>query len=383
MRTTELKNLGIWETAPEACFDELVQFAAARTGYKFAALNLISDDAHWAKARLGFPERVTKEESICFEVVRQERELGIPDLNLDERFSACVPAGFKRYAGVPLRTEAGVVIGTLCVADSQAGVVEETVFEILRGLAQQASHLFELRRQANLGAEVLGRFAPLKSLGESAAAVAHDIKNPLAIAVLMVQMLREQQSNQTPAQVKMWDKTMTALDRITELVTQVQKLAHTGDDRQSKLHLNEMLVRSAVNNARLQAKQLNVEIKTGTSAGEIETIGGNVDQILSHLMRNALEAAAAAKSNPWVSLDVEDSVDQTIFRVRDSGLGVTEALRGRIMLPFFTTKTLGHAAGLGLTQAQKLAGEIGGRVYLNTESAGTEFCLVILKRVAA
>lgn len=74
-----------------------------------------------------------------------------------------------------------------------------------------------------------------------------------------------------------------------------------------------------------------------------------------------------------------DDGDFVEFRVIDSGDGVPEAIRNRIMEPYFTTKKVGEGTGLGLSICKKIAEDHGGTVSLDEESEHTCFVLRLPK----
>jgi signal transduction histidine kinase len=74
---------------------------------------------------------------------------------------------------------------------------------------------------------------------------------------------------------------------------------------------------------------------------------------------------------------VEKRGESVAFSVLDSGPGVPEKLRSRIMEPFFTTKEVGKGTGLGLSLSRTIAEEHGGKLELAEEAGHTCFVLTL------
>jgi len=123
-RVAALHALGLLDTPAEALLDHLARSAAAVCGTPMAALNLVDRDRQWTKAQAGLRGlvEVPRSASLCTLVVDSGQYIEIPDARCDDRVSgnACVmqaPA-LRFYAGAPLATPEGDVIGTLSVADT-------------------------------------------------------------------------------------------------------------------------------------------------------------------------------------------------------------------------------------------------------------------------
>ena len=155
-RLEALHRLGVLGTPAEALLDSLTRAAATACGTPMAALNLLDTTRQWTKAQVGLPgmAETPREDSICTLVVASGGYIEIPDTRSDPRTRGkpCVsdarPIAF--YAGAPLRTPEGEVVGTLCVLDDQprAGLTEAqrtVLLELARAVAQalllrQAAH---------------------------------------------------------------------------------------------------------------------------------------------------------------------------------------------------------------------------------------------------
>lgn len=154
-RLQKLREYEILDTPPEPAFDALTALAAHIAGVPIALVSLVDVDRQWFKSRYGLEAPQTpRDVSFCGHVVAGEAPLIVADALQDERFSdnPLVTGGprVRFYAGVPLRTRDGFVLGTLCTIDHVARELSPHQQELLGLLAHQVVDQLELRRQALL-----------------------------------------------------------------------------------------------------------------------------------------------------------------------------------------------------------------------------------------
>ena len=153
-RLESLAAYGILDTPAEPGFDDIVQLACQLCDMPVALVSLVAEDRQWFKAQIGFPHCETDlNSSVCAHALAQPDELLIiPDLTTDPRTSAnplVTGDPFIRfYAGAPLRTARGLVLGTLCVIDKKPrpNGLSASQQNGLRLLARQVLSQLELRR---------------------------------------------------------------------------------------------------------------------------------------------------------------------------------------------------------------------------------------------
>src|SRR5687767_11277086 len=129
-REKALEAYDVLRSPPRRELEALVELAAKVTGVPMATINLITTTQQWQVATYGFAAAVCdREDSMCRFVVESGEPILLPDASLDERFrdnpfTTGEIGDVRFYASYPLETPAGVVLGTLCVFDTEAHPVD-------------------------------------------------------------------------------------------------------------------------------------------------------------------------------------------------------------------------------------------------------------------
>ncbi len=193
----------------------------------------------------------------------------------------------------------------------------------------------------------------LSAMGEMAAALAHQIRTPLASALLYAGSLGQANLGVGERQ-RYAEKLRNVLSSLERLVADMLAFARRGDFQVEELPVDELY-------AALQATQ-----KSGPGVSVRNDAGGCVIQgnhaallsVLQNLIDNALQAGG-----PDTTVEVcfrRLAQDRLQIVVGDDGPGIPEAVRDRIFEPFFTTRSGG--TGLGLAVVQAVVRSHGGRV---------------------
>ncbi|WP_322514676.1 HWE histidine kinase domain-containing protein [Rhodopseudomonas palustris] len=151
-RLTALSRFAILDTPPERGFDDIVELAALICETPVALVSLVSEDRQWFKARIGFDACQTDlNSSVCAHALIEPDLLVVPDLTRDARTrnNPLVTGDpfIRFYAGAPLRTAGGHVLGSLCAIDTRIrpGGLTDAQAIALRTLARQVVAQLELR----------------------------------------------------------------------------------------------------------------------------------------------------------------------------------------------------------------------------------------------
>ena len=150
-RLQALQRYGILDTPMEPAYDELADLAGYICEAPVALISLLDNQRHWFKAARGFALRETPlKESVCSYAIRQSGVFIVPDLAQDPRFAHYAIVTQKNplrfYAGAPLVTPDGFVLGMLCVLDHRPRELSAKVQDLLSALARQVIRLLELKR---------------------------------------------------------------------------------------------------------------------------------------------------------------------------------------------------------------------------------------------
>ncbi|MDZ7956931.1 MAG: PAS domain-containing protein [Aulosira sp. DedQUE10] len=150
-RLEALHQYQILDTEPEIAYDNLAKLAAFICGTPIALVNFIDENRQWFKAKLGLdvPE-MPRNIGLSYLCVDRQDFVVVSDTLADEKLAknpVVTSYPFVRfYAGVPLITPKGDVLGTLCVIDQEPRQLSEQQIEALQALGRQVIDQLELRR---------------------------------------------------------------------------------------------------------------------------------------------------------------------------------------------------------------------------------------------
>ena len=163
-RLAALDEYQILDTETERAFDELAFIASQVCDTPVALVSLVDSDRQWFKARVGFEGCETPiGQSVCKLGMASHDLLIIPDLSIDPRTRdntlVTNEPEIRFYAGAPLITPDGTVVGMLCVIDGKPrpGGLKPDQERMLRGLAEQVISRMELRKSLILSEQARER----------------------------------------------------------------------------------------------------------------------------------------------------------------------------------------------------------------------------------
>ncbi len=208
--------------------------------------------------------------------------------------------------------------------------------------------------------ELLLRTEKLSVIGELAASIAHEIRNPLTSLKGFIQYLQPGISENSVFA----DIMLSELDRINFIVSELLVLA-----KPQNLHVKPILLHNIIDNVikllESEANLKNIEImkKIGNTPTVINCEENQLKHVFINIMKNSLDAISA---NGDISIQTKLlSENQVLIRFSDDGCGISPELLPRLGEPFYTTKEKG--TGLGLLVSNKIIKDHQGSINITSE----------------
>ncbi|RZS93423.1 GAF domain-containing protein [Aquimarina brevivitae] len=151
-RLADLKNYGIMDTSPEEELDEMTAIATAICDTPISLITLLDDKRQWFKSKHGLAiDQTPIEQAFCrYTLSKPDEVLVIEDAKKDPRFSenplVIEDPKIRFYAGAPLVTPLGNVLGTICVIDRVPKQISENQRKALQLLAKKTMDFLNLRK---------------------------------------------------------------------------------------------------------------------------------------------------------------------------------------------------------------------------------------------
>ena len=324
---------------------------------------------------------------------------------LSDRMRAMAEGDLEAEVEIGGRDEVGDMAAALEVFRRHAIEVQrlnlvEKLAEELRGKNDQlTAALDELREAQN---RIVAQ-EKLAGLGELAAGVAHEIRNPLnfvfnyaEVSSELIEELSEELEADgngfTDAQKQLIEPIRAELDdslkrirshggRADRIVRDMLKMGGVTGERQPT-DINSLVadqVRLALEVARGgdEAPPLDIEQDLDAGAGEVEIVPQDIGRVLQNLILNARYAAeerrlaeeqAGKVHEPKVLVSTRRLDERLEVRVRDNGTGIPDDVVEKMFNPFFTTKPTDKGTGLGLSLCNDIMRGHGGAIRVDTQT---------------
>ena len=254
----------------------------------------------------------------------------------------------SKYAELVIFIAVGTLTGVLSDRGRKRTQELRRTTEQLRTVHGQLQNSFDQLKQADR----------LSAIGQLAASLAHEIRNPLGSIEGAVDICERTTSEEKRREFLAIIK--KEVGRLNALLTNLLDFARPRTPQIQQARVDDV-VNSVVKLVSHNAQQRGIQLKSEVPQ-EFPLVECDMGQITQALLNVVLNALQATPSGRAVSLSVSEQGGQIFIRVRDEGSGIGEADRERIFDPFFTTKEGG--TGLGLPVSFRILAQHHGRIIV-------------------
>ncbi len=221
----------------------------------------------------------------------------------------------------------------------------------------------------------------LAAVGELAAGVAHELRNPLTSIKLLVQTAAHRPAERPLSEPQLH----VVLEQIVRMENTIQGLldfARPPEMHQVRHDLRDTL-RRALNLVEGRARQQDVVIREESSPAPVLVDGDpeQLHQVFVNLLLNGIDAMPQGGELRVMIQDGEERDGRCRFTVGDSGMGISPAVMERLFEPFVTSKE--HGTGLGLAISHRIVMQHGGELTAANREAGGAVFTVDLPGIAS
>jgi signal transduction histidine kinase len=310
--------------------------------------------------------------------IREEFGLGLVRISVPRDPSRAAlesPGGLGHVARLPLMKN-GNEIGLLEAATTGSYLTGETS-AALEFLAEQLPGSIDLCRMIGEKLQLERELAErerMAGLGQMAATISHNLRNPLSSMKTVLQVQLENPDLPVDAR-RDCTLVVSEIDRMSAKLTQLLRYAKASVNGERVAAV--ALARQTASLFGRDAERRNIRMEFDQPRDEIfvRASEDSLGEVLSNLIVNAMEAQP---NGGRVRVGLSADAEWAEIRVDDDGPGISEELRGRIFQPYFTTKPTG--TGLGLSIVARRIAEMGGTLACESplrNGAGTRFRLTV------
>lgn len=287
---------------------------------------------------------------------------------------------FRTGVCLSLHGEGQALLGMLLIADDRVtDAFSADEVALLENLAVQIAVVVENSRQYRRMRER----DRLAALGQMAAGLAHEVKNPLGAIKGAAQLLNDPEgsSHLGPNEREFVGIILEEVDRLDRVVGSVLDYARPSKGNPGAMDVNAIVHRTQQVMER-DPGACSLETELDPELPLVRVDAEQLRQVLMNLVRNAMQSMsgrgvvrvktrshAGSGSDAWVEISV-----------RDDGAGITPQVLKNLFVPFFTTKDRG--TGLGLAISQRIVEEMGGRIDVTSRPGRGSTFSVVLPAVA-
>lgn len=384
-RLEELSLFSILDTMPEKEFDDMTTIASEICQTPISLITLIDKNRQWFKSKKGTDlSETSRNLSFCAHAINQpDNELIIEDATKDRRFSdnpyVTNDPHVVFYAGIPLVSNNGFALGTICVIDTKPRHLTEGQLTALKALSRQVVRLLEMRRANHVIHATQQKLeTKCEELERFAYVVSHDIKSPLNNVISLLGLLMRLEENNISEKSKLvLNTSLVSIKQLKSLVDGIigHYMSLNYDATEVKeIDLTKMCAEliGLLNPTDAMAIDLRVECQ--------KLVGNEIAlrQIFINLISNSIKYSE--KEPISIYIVHEHGIGWHQIDYNDNGVGMDTNNIMKIFEPFSTlgkTDRFGNkGTGIGLATVKQLIDKLGGQIDVRSEiGKGTHFSI--------
>jgi signal transduction histidine kinase len=258
-------------------------------------------------------------------------------------------------------------------------------FPTRRGMSIFSSDITaEKKLEESLCRERLIKELHIEAMSHLAGGLAHEISNPLAIIHARASDLQDlAAAHQVPSAAKVeatCGSIVRTADRAIRILRGLKGLSRDATSDPMEFSDVRSICRESVDlqSSRFASHHVEMRIHLDSEVPLVLCRDVQIGQIVTNLLNNAFDAIVQSESTErWISMDLGTRESSVYVKVVDSGPGISQSNRDRIMDPFFTTKKPGFGTGVGLSLSRAIANDHGGSMILCDGVTNTTFELLL------
>ena len=208
-------------------------------------------------------------------------------------------------------------------------------------------------------------------IGQMAAGITHEIRNPMAVVRGFLQLMREKSSDNLDHYYRI---VLDELDRANSIINDFLALAQNKTEQKEESRLHDIiheLTPLLWADANLRGQSIEVDLDHKVPVLMLNP--KEIKQLILNLCRNAMEAMEDKGQLTIITSVVENGIE---LHVSDTGPGISSEEQAKLFQPFYTTKSKG--TGLGLALCQSILDKHGGKISVRSElGVGTTFIVLL------
>ncbi|MCP4684771.1 MAG: PAS domain S-box protein [bacterium] len=219
----------------------------------------------------------------------------------------------------------------------------------------------------------------LSEMGDLAAGVAHEIRNPLnAISIAAQRLATEFKPQDRADEYRSFTQQIRdETSRLNDIITRFLALSRVDRKKQREIQLDSLL-REIGELLKVEGDRVGLNVAVEVESGiQVKADPDRFKQVFLNFFNNSKEALVG-KAGSFSIIAQRDS-GQVRIAVADTGPGIASESREKLFAPYFTTKEAG--TGLGLSTVQRIVSEMGGDIHLNESYTGGAMFVITLPAV--